>query len=456
MPAARPQLEKRAFRSVAVDALLEAYAGRFSDENLGTLFANALPNTLDTTVLLHTAQPQPDSFVITGDIPASWLRDSANQVWPYLRFVSKDPALASLVAGVVRRSAANVLRAPYANAFNRDDSQPGGHADDLTKPDVSHNNWVFESKWELDSLSNVLRLSSALYNETGDSSPFDADWLAAVRLIIVTFRAQQRSTAEEDAVGGAPYTFQRLTHQASDTLLHGRGNPASRTGMIKSAFRASDDSTVYAFNIPENAFAAVSLDAVGHLLYAVGQSEDAAEAHALAAEVREGIAAHGMMDHPLTRTAVYAYETDGYGNKLFMDDANVPSLLSMPYYGWASENEPLYLRTRAAVLSSTTNPYFFAGRAGDGVGGPHVGWPYIWPLSIITRAWTSTSDDEVAASLALLLNSSACTGFMHESFHKDDVSEFTRPWFAWANSFFGDLILKIADERPHLIFKTFA
>jgi len=206
----------------------------------------------------------------------------------------------------VRRSAANVLRCPTCNAFNADDSKPGDHADDRTKPDESHNNWVFEDKWEVDSLANVLRLSSGYFNASGgDKAPFDADWLAAVRLILATFRAQQAGSAEEDAAGGPSYTFQRVTPQPSDSLLHGRGYPAARTGLIKSAFRASDDATVFAFNIPENAFAAVSLQAVGHLLGALGHAEDALAAQALAGEVRAAIAAHGIMDHPMTKRAVY-------------------------------------------------------------------------------------------------------------------------------------------------------
>ena len=479
MPAARPPPGERRFVSASVEALLASYVPRFKDPNLGMLFANTLPNTLDTTgaaaagggspaaarvradaharaatVLSHVPGPPADSFVITGDIPASWLRDSANQVWPYLRFVREDAALASLVAGVVRRSAANVLRCPYCNAFNADATKPGDHADDATKPDQSRNNWVFEAKYEVDSLANVLRLSSAYYNASGgDSAPFDAQWLQAVRLITSTFRAQQAGSREEDASGGPPYTFQRNTPQPSDSLLHGRGAPAARTGMLKSAFRASDDAVVCAFNIPENAFAAVALSAVAALLSQLGHAAEAAEAASLAADIRAGIAAHGVMAHPLTKRAVYAYEVDGFGNSYFMDDANIPSLLALPIFGWCSAADPLYAATRDAVLSGASNPYFMRGAAGEGIGGPHVGWPMIWPISVAARAWTAVSDAEIAAQLAMLVDSSACTGFIHESFDRDDASVYTRPWFAWANSFFADTILKIADERPHLIFK---
>ena len=451
LPAARP--EQRTFVSASVDARIAELQPRFKDANLGTLFSNTLPNSVDTTVLLHSASP-PDTFLITGDIKATWLRDSTNQAWPYLRFVREDAPMRTLVAGIVNRQAANVLRAPYANAFNLDDSKPGDHADDATKPDVSENNWVWEAKWEVDSLANFLRLSFGFWDATGgDRTPFDATWLSAVRLVLSTFRTQQAGSLEEDESGGPAYTFQRVTPQPTDSLSHGRGAPAARTGMIKTAFRASDDATLLPFNIPENAFAAVSLEGVARLLSSLGEAEVAAEATALAGDIRAGIAAHGLMDHPFTGQAVYAYEVDGFGSRIFMDDANIPSLLSMPMWGWCSERDPLYLATRAAVLSGTANPYFMKGSAGEGVGGPHVGWPNMWPMSIIARAWTSTSDEEIAAQLAMLVDSSACTGFIHESFDRNDVTKFSRSWFAWANGLFGDLLLKLADERPHLLFK---
>ena len=451
LPAARPT--QRTFISAAVDARIASLQPRFKDVNLGTLFANALPSTVDTTVLFHSPSP-PDTVLITGDIKATWLRDSTNQAWPYLRFLRDDEPLRVLVAGVVRRQAANVLRAPYANAFNLDDSKPGDHADDRTKPDMSGNNWVFEAKWEVDSLANFLRLSHGYWDASGgDRTPYDATWLAAVRLALSTFRAQQAGWLEEDEAGGPAYSFQRTTPQPTDSLSHGRGVPAARTGMIKSAFRASDDATLLPFNIPENAFAAVSLEGVARVLSALGEGADAADASALAAEVRAGIAAHGLMDHPFTGSAVYAYEVDGFGNRIFMDDANIPSLLSMPMWGWCSQDDPLYLSTRAAVLSGVSNPWFLRGSAGEGVGGPHVGWPYIWPMSLIARAWTAREDGEIEQQLEMLVEASACTGFVHESFNRNNVSVYTRSWFAWANGLMGDLLLKLADERPGLLFK---
>ena len=223
--------------------------------------------------------------------------------------------------------------------------------------------------------------------------------------------------------------------------------------MVKCGFRGSDDAVVLPFNIPENAFAAVALENATALLRSLGHGPEADQAAALAGAIRAGIAAYGVMLHPVAGTRVYAYEVDGFGSQYFMDDANIPSLIGMPYYGFTTPSDPVYVATRAALLSEVTNPYFMCGGAGCGIGGPHNGWPWVWPMAIAARAWTSDSDDEIRAQLALLLNSSACTGFVHESFNKDDVTKYTRSWFAWMNSLFGDLIMKVIAERPHLIFK---
>jgi len=427
---------------------------RFADPNLGTLFANTLPNSLDTTVYLHTTAPAEDTFIITGDIPAMWLRDSTNQVWPYLRLVKGDAALAALFRGLIHRQAANVLRAPYANAFQINGTKGSPNHGDSVFPKGANSNFTWEYKWESDSLSNVLRLASGYYNATGDLSAFDADWLAAVRLIFATFADQMRGSVEEDDGPGITYGFQRVTAEPSDSLEHSRGPPAqSGTGLIKCGFRGSDDALLLPFNIGENAFAASALTAISSLLNALGYAADAATATVMSNSIRAGIAAHGTFVHPITKATVYAYEIDGFGSHVFMDDANIPGLLSMPYYDFLASTDPLYLATRAALLSNLSNPYWITGTAGEGIGGPHNGWPFIWPMAISTRAWTSVDDDEIRAQLSMLLNSSVCTGFIHESFTKNNATIFTRPWFAWANSQFADVILKVADERPHLIFK---
>jgi meiotically up-regulated gene 157 (Mug157) protein len=133
-----------------------------------------------------------------------------------------------------------------------------------------------------------------------------------------------------------------------------------------------------------------------------------------------------------------------------MDDANVPSLLSLPYLGCCASDDPLYLRTRAFVLSDH-NPYYFRGTEGAGIGGPHAGMDRIWPLGLIMQALTSRDDDEIVRVLETLKSTHAGTGFMHEAFHKDAAEEYTRSWFAWANTLFGELVLTVLRERPHLL-----
>eukprot|EP00753_Platysulcus_tardus_P003121 PLAT12268.5.p1 GENE.PLAT12268.5~~PLAT12268.5.p1 ORF type:complete len:232 (-),score=132.35 PLAT12268.5:14-709(-) len=227
--------------------------------------------------------------------------------------------------------------------------------------------------------------------------------------------------------------------------------------MIKTAFRPSDDSTMLPFNIPSNAMAASLLPSAAKLLDAVQQPQLAEEARRLAEDIERGIRRHGIIHHAAADGdgTVYAYEVDGFGNSYFMDDANVPSLLSLPYLGFLRKDDATYLRTRALVLSEA-NPYFYNGSAGNGTGGPHNGYGYVWPISQMMRALTSTSDAEIRLCLQQLIDSSAGTGFMHESFWLDDAQQYTRPWFAWANSLFGQLILQLAAERPWLIFKDSA
>lgn len=146
---------------------------------------------------------------------------------------------------------------------------------------------------------------------------------------------------------------------------------------------------------------------------------------------------------------MWAYEVDGFGSELLMDDANVPSLLGLPYLG-CSPDPAVYARTRAFVWSKR-NPWFFSGSAAEGIGGPHEGRPMIWPMAITVYALTSHSPGEIRRALQMLVHSSAGTGFMHESFNADDASKFTRSWFAWANSLFGELVATVAETQPTLL-----
>jgi len=436
----RPPPGERRFTSPAVEETLVQASNQIQDPELAWLFQNCFPNTLDTTVELGTVGGRPDTFVITGDIEAMWLRDSTAQVWPYLPLASSDPRLQELLRGVIHRQNRCILIDPYANAFNR---EPGESpwADDLTemKPELH------ERKWEVDSLCYPIRLAHGYWRTTGDTSPFDPEWVAAMELVLRTFREQQRKTDR------GPYRFQRVTGWQTDTVAGaGYGNPIRPVGLVVSIFRPSDDATIFPFLVPSNHFAVVALLQLAEMMEGPGESPRlAGECRTLAQEVREALFVHGAVDHP-GHGRIWAYEVDGFGNRHYMDDANVPSLLSLPYLGVCDPRDPLYRRTRAFVLSRD-NPYFFRGEAGEGVGGPHVGLEMIWPLGIIMRALTSVDDTEIARCLAMLKKCHGGTGFMHESFHQDDPTRFTREWFAWANTLFGELVLQILAERPHLL-----
>jgi meiotically up-regulated gene 157 (Mug157) protein len=387
-----------------------------------------------------------------------WLRDSTNQVLPYLPFASEDPKLESMLCGLVLRQASNVLIDPYANAFNQNPNG-NGHQDDIRIPSMTKS--VFEGKYELDSLAAFLKLSYGVYNWTGKSlncvEKKKDMWFQAVNLTYHTIKTQQAGSEEE--LENPPYSFQRMTTQATDTLMmFGRGTPAQRCGLSKSPFRGSDDAVTLPFQVAANAMASVELRHVAEMLKtkAFGGEglELARKMETLAGEIEEALHIVGLMKD-VDGKRYYAYEVDGYGGQYFMDDANIPGLLSLPYLGFCSKDDPLYLKTRELVLSSK-NPYYFKGTAGEGVGGPHIGLGYIWPMGILTRAITSDNDDEILESLEMIKGASTAINlpFMHESYWKNNASDYTRSWFAWANTLFGEVMLTLARERPHLIFKA--
>lgn len=440
-PTVRVPVGKRNFRSDAVEKTIASVKNGIKNPEMAWLFENCFPNTLDTTVDHATVDGKPDTYVITGDIDAMWLRDSTAQVWPYLPLMAQDKPLQQLVAGVIARQARCIRFDPYANAFYKEQTKTGEWKDDATdmKPGLH------ERKWEIDSLCYPIRLAYFYWKRTGDASPFDANWQEAMRLVVQTFREQQRKT------GKGPYKFERRTTWATDGVpLGGYGYPARPNGLICSMFRPSDDATIYPYLIPSNFFAVTSLRQMAELLTGLkANAALATEARNMANEVEAALKQHAVTTHPRFGK-VYAYEVNGYGSYNLMDDANVPSLLAMPYLGAMPTTDPIYQNTRKMLLSDE-NPFFFKGEAGEGIGGPHAGMDMIWPLSIIIRGLTSTSDDEIRQCLRMLQTSHGGTGFMHESFHKDDASKFTRKWFAWANTIFGEFVLKTFNERRGLL-----
>lgn len=429
----RPASHERLFVSQAVEARIDEVVGLLTNERLAWMFSNCFPNTLDTTV--HPAGEY-DTFVYTGDIHAMWLRDSGAQVWPYLPFMNEDEDLRKMIAGLIIRQFKCICLDPYANAFYKEPDKEGYWKSDYTdmKPGIH------ERKWEIDSHCYPIRLAYEYWKITRDTSVFSDVWLQAVELTLQTFREQQRKN------GIGPYRFQRNTTAAYDTLPnYGKGTPVNPVGLIVSSFRPSDDATTFQFLIPSNFFAVTSLRKAAEILETVNGRKDLADrCLELAAEVETALKKHATYDHPEFGT-IYAYEVDGFGNRLLMDDANVPSLLAMPYLGDVDINDPVYQNTRRFVWSES-NPYFFRGKAGEGIGGPHVGYDMAWPMSIMMKAFTSQDDAEIKWCIELLMKTDAGTGFMHESFHVDDPQRFTREWFAWQNGLFGELILKLIGD----------
>lgn len=432
----RPPLSKRNFKSKAVEETIKRVKSKIKDPKLAWMFENCFPNTIDTTVKFQMRGGKPDTFVITGDIDAMWLRDSSAQVWPYLSLVNSDKELKQMITGVINRQTQCIIIDPYANAFNPKPEPDGRWMEDTGMKPMLH-----ERKWEIDSLCYPIRLAYNYWKETNDSSVFDSDWRKAMILVVQTFKEQQRKE------GLGPYNFLRMTDRALDTIPNmGYGHPVRPIGLIVSTFRPSDDATTFGFLVPSNLFAVTSLRQLAEISEKVTHDHSFAKACSeLASEVEEAINKYAIVEHP-TRGQIYAFEVDGFGNAYFMDDANVPSLLAMPYLDTIDKNDAVYQNTRNFVLSED-NPYFFKGSAGEGIGGPHIGYDMIWPMSIIMRAITSNDDEEIKHCISMLRNSDADTGFMHEAFHKDNPKRFTRKWFAWVNTLFGELIIKLEKEN---------
>ena len=432
----RPKVEDRLFTSVVIEKTIKEMQKKLKgNPKLAWMFGNCFPNTLETTVHYREIDGDDDTFVYTGDIPAMWLRDSGAQVWPYVQFANQDESLRKMIRGVILRQFKCINIDRYANAFNDGPTGAGWQSDETDmRPEV------FERKYEIDSLCYPIRLAYWYWLVTVDASIFEDEWLEAIANVLKTFKEQQRKE------GKGPYHFYRVTDRTYDTVgWGGYGAPVKPVGLIASVFRPSDDRTSLPFLIPSNFMAVSSLRKSAEILEKVnGRMEQAKECRELADEVADALQQYAVVEHP-KYGKIYAFEVDGFGNRLLMDDANVPSLLAMGYLGDVPLDDPIYQNTRRFVWSED-NPWFFKGKAGEGIGGPHIGYDMVWPMSIMMRAFTSQDDEEIRSCVRMLLATDAGTGFMHESFNKDDASKYTRPWFAWQNTLFGELILKLVNE----------
>ncbi|OMF37679.1 metal-independent alpha-mannosidase [Paenibacillus sp. FSL H8-0548] len=395
------------------------------------IFETCVANTWETTL---KRLDDGTTFVITGDIPAMWLRDSAAQIRPYLLIAGENSEVRDVIAGLVERQFQLVITDPYANAFNEGPTGLG-HTEDLTEMRP----WVWERKYEVDSLCYPIQLSYLLWKNTGRTSHFSAAFREGLSLILKLWRTEQYHETQSE------YRFQRMNCPATDTLIRdGKGSETGYTGMTWSGFRPSDDACTYGYLIPSNMFAVVVLRYVVEIATEVlNDTELAKEAMDLSNEIDAGIQQYGIIEHP-EFGLIYAYETDGMGNYNLMDDANVPSLLSSAYLGYCSMDDPIYVNTRKFILSSN-NPFYFKGAAAAGVGSPHTPSDYIWPIALAMEGLTSESNNERKTILKLLESTDNGCGMMHEGFHKDDPSLYTREWFSWANMMYCELVLRTLD-----------
>ncbi|KAI8390851.1 uncharacterized protein BYT42DRAFT_554546 [Radiomyces spectabilis] len=494
IPLVRPPQHERKFVSTAVDDFIKNVSMAFQDPDLAILLQNCLPNTLDTTIEWYRLRDDPRTFLITGDIPAMWIRDSTNQILPYLSMASLDRRLQDLILGVLVVQASYLHYDPYANAFLRPWYAPNFRfRDGRTDQVVPHYdpNLVWESKYELDSLAHFLELANEYMTVTGDIERVvrSEDWVKALPRVFQVIRHQMRGSWEEPVLSSVEwplhhrppvtylggnrsyietpeplpvnngYRFKRFTDRPTETLgENGIGGISRQCGLVRSAFRPSDDATTFPYLIPANAQLTVNLGRLAkHLQDAFKKFNDLApelkdiarEAETLSDTIRKAIYEHAVVEHPRFGK-IFAYEVDCYGSQLLMDDANTPSLLSLPILGFVDTQDTVYQNTRAFVLSQN-NPWYFEGAFAQGVGSPHTGRDMIWPMSLLMQIQTSTSENEIRLLLETLKRLSSKTGLMCESFHKDQPARFTRPWFSWANGLAGSTLISVFQRFPHLV-----
>ncbi|CAF3063023.1 unnamed protein product [Rotaria sp. Silwood2] len=453
-PKVRRPMNKRQFTSPAVESLIEEIQKNIKNKELAWLFENCFPNTLDTTVDFDekaASEKRPDTYVITGDIDAMWLRDSSAQINPYLPLMHQDKKLRQLIEGVLLRQCIFIQRDPYANAHYKHTNRISEwkHTD---KTEMRAG--VHERKWELDSLCYVLRLMHSYWKEANHDLTFflenEQDFKKTIRIILQTMKEQQRFN------GSGSYTYQRQGHPSDPS-----GQEAKPIGLIHTFFRPSDDLQTFPYLIPSQFFAHHTLKLLLELVKKLEWTNDfnddilklISNLHDILfddkiANNQETLITYKHPKYDL----IYSYEIDGFGNRNLMDDSNVPSLLSLPYLcpDDISIKHSVYQNTRKFVLSSD-NPWFFKGNLLEGIGGPHCGKSMVWPLAIIMRGLTTTDDDEIRFCLEMLQKSHGNTGFMHESINVNNQMFFTRSWFAWANSLFGEFVWKLYREKPYLL-----
>lgn len=410
----------------AIEAALAALHDRITRE-LGDPRAAHIVTRFLRETRERTARRQPDGtyFLLTGDIPAMWLRDSAAQVLPFVRLGHRLPGAEEFVVGVLRRQLDYIAVDPYANAFNEGPDNRG-HRKDRTQ----HNPWVWERKFEVDSLCYPLFLAAEIRRRLGRTDIFDQRYWTAAGHVLDVFETEQ------DHAARSSYSFRRRFAAGTDT----RRRVVAPTGLVWSGFRPSDDPTRFGYHVPGNMFAAVVTRRLAEIVEEAGGPPDfAVRARRLHTAIEDGLREHALIDDPETGPR-WAYEVDGRGGVLAMDDANTPSLLAVPLFGYRPAGDPVYRATRRWVLSPA-NPTFVAGRAARGVGSPHTPRRSIWPIAVAVAGLTAENRLEQEEAIRVLLATTAGTDRIHESFDADDPGKWTRSWFSWAEAMFAELVL---------------
>ncbi|KAK1219554.1 hypothetical protein PQX77_017743 [Marasmius sp. AFHP31] len=452
LPFMRPAPQCRTFNSTAVEKVIEDMKTRLKDPDLARLFENTFPSTLDTTVR-YFSKEENLAFIITGDITAQWLRDTANQFAHYHSLLGLDPELATLVKGVINNEARYVAEYPYCGAFQPppESGLPPSHNDWADKVAVNppvNNQTVFECKYEIDSLCGFLKLSRSYYNATKDETFMNENWLHAIDQIFRVIDEQSQGSFDDEFNFISYYNWTG-TAGALSPRVNNRGNnePRAYTGMVATSHRPSDDLATFAFLVPANAMLSVELGHLAEMLDVTGKAQNVSVlAKEWSGRIRDAIWNTTLVDN------VFAYETNGLGSRYVMDDANVPSLLSLPYLGFLDKQDPAYITTRNVLLSKK-NPYYSKGDNFGGVGGPHVDPWHPWPMSQVSAIFGTEDDEEIMNSLYLIVNNTAGLGLIHESQNIYNATDYTRPWFAWANSYFAEMVLDLAERKPELILK---
>ena len=452
----RIEKSKRTFHSEIIENYILETTSKFKSQNLKNIFTNCYPNTLDTTIDFDPVNN--DTFIITGDIKAMWLRDSSFQIFPYLKFCTKDENLNKMILGLFNRQLNCIKIDPYANAFNKDDSKSSIWKNDITYKKNSEgkfinamNNFLWERKYELDSLLIPIYTMCLYINYTQNFSILNEKFFECLNIILNLIEKEKRGTDDEDKENGPEYFFQRKIEEPFDSLHLGRGNPCKSNDMIKSSFRNSDDCTLFSYNIPENCLLVATFNKLIEILEKNNKfNEIINKLKEISNKVHKSIFSNGVFKDE-NGNDFFAFEIDGFGNYYFMDEAGYPSLISLPFFGFISNEDEIYKNTRKKILSDR-NPYFIKGKFGEGLSSSHGKRKFIWTLFTIMRGLTSNDKNEVEECLNLLVNSAVKTGFMHESFDVDDVDKYTRDWFCWANSFFGVFVEFVMEKFPEVVF----